>query len=176
MISDRIITPIIAFFHWNACRLNKVIITHPVDARIVRTRTASKGLYLPPYAVMSHFPATEISAKQYSLEADIITGWRPRTKILGPIPLNCDDRLVDEIVEELTSFGSRHRERVVYLGTQGAIQGGGLPAVSNCTRRCLAAIPSSTKAPSTPTTPTWQPTSASSTPTSSPKTRASSRA
>lgn len=58
----------------------------------------------------------EIANKQYSLDADIITGWRPKNKILGPIPFNFDAALLDEIIEELTSFGSKYRERVVYLG------------------------------------------------------------
>jgi hypothetical protein len=66
----------------------------------------------------------EISSKQYSLEADILTGWRPRTKILGPIPLNCDAHLLDEVIDELTSFGSCHRERVIYLGKECGTQGG----------------------------------------------------
>jgi hypothetical protein len=51
----------------------------------------------------------DLPSKQYSLEADFATGWRPKNRILGPVPLNCDARLLDEIVDELTSFGSRHR-------------------------------------------------------------------
>jgi hypothetical protein len=43
-------------------------------------------------------------------------GWRPKTKIMGPVPLNCDARLLDEIVDELTSFGSKYKTRVIYLG------------------------------------------------------------
>ena len=142
----------------------------------MRAVTSAEGLYYSPHTVLSHFPATEISAKQYSLEADILTGWRPRTKILGPIPLNCDDHLLDEIVDELTSFGNRHRERVVYLGTACTSQGGASPAASDFIRKCPAAMPSSTRAHSTPTTPTWLPISASFTPTSSPKTHAFSEA
>jgi hypothetical protein len=44
------------------------------------------------------------------------TGWRPKTKIVGPVPLNFDNQVVDELVDELTSFGSKYHERVVYLG------------------------------------------------------------
>jgi hypothetical protein len=51
----------------------------------------------------------DIPVKQYSLEADIVTGWKPKNRVLGPIPLNFDSKLLDEIVDELTSFGSRHR-------------------------------------------------------------------
>jgi hypothetical protein len=45
------------------------------------------------------------------------TGWRPKSKIVGPIPFNFDYQIVDELVDELTSFGSKYRERVIYLGT-----------------------------------------------------------
>ncbi len=37
--------------------------------------------------------------------------------MLGPIPLNFDFKIVDEIVDELTSFGRKYKERVIYLGT-----------------------------------------------------------
>lgn len=46
------------------------------------------------------------------------TGWRPKFSMPGPIPLNFDSNVVDAVVEELTSFGSKYRERVVYLGNQ----------------------------------------------------------
>jgi hypothetical protein len=36
--------------------------------------------------------------------------------MLGPIPLNFDFKIVDEIVDELTSFGRKYKERVIYLG------------------------------------------------------------
>ena len=45
------------------------------------------------------------------------TGWRPKVRMLGPIPLNFDFKIVDEIVDELTSFGRKYKERVIYLGT-----------------------------------------------------------
>ena len=47
--------------------------------------------------------------KNYSLEADMATGWRPKMKLVGPIPFNFDSRVVDELIDELTSFGSRHK-------------------------------------------------------------------
>jgi hypothetical protein len=37
--------------------------------------------------------------------------------MLGPIPLNFDFKIVDEIIDELTSFGRKYKERVIYLGT-----------------------------------------------------------
>lgn len=78
-------------------------------------------------------PALEIANKHYSLEADIATGWQPKMKVVGPVPLNFDASVCDELVEVLTSFGNRHNERVVYLGTVLSSQGPGMPAASNCT-------------------------------------------
>lgn len=46
----------------------------------------------------------------------MITGWRPKSKIVGPIPFNFDSQVIDELVDELTSFGSKYQERVIYLG------------------------------------------------------------
>lgn len=37
------------------------------------------------------------------------TGWRPKTKLVGPIPFNFDSQVVDELVDELTSFGSKYK-------------------------------------------------------------------
>jgi len=51
---------------------------------------------------------------------------------MGPIPLNCDSPLVDEIIDELTSFGSKYKERVIYLGKLCFIQDVGLRAASKC--------------------------------------------
>lgn len=53
------------------------------------------------------FPALELPSKPYSLEADIITGWKPKMKVIGPVPLNFDNSIVDEIVDELTCFGKK---------------------------------------------------------------------
>lgn len=58
----------------------------------------------------------ELPTKNYSLEADMVTGWRPKLKVLGPIPFNFDSRILDELIDELTSFGRKYRERVIYLG------------------------------------------------------------
>ena len=62
------------------------------------------------------FPAVDLLNKKYSLEADIITGWKPKFKVLGPIPFNFDSAITDEVIDELTSFGQKHKERVIYLG------------------------------------------------------------
>ena len=37
-------------------------------------------------------------------------------KVVGPIPLNFDSAVVDEVVETLTMLGYRGKERVIYLG------------------------------------------------------------
>jgi hypothetical protein len=34
----------------------------------------------------------------YSLEADMATGWKPKLKIIGPMPLNYDNNLVDKSI------------------------------------------------------------------------------
>lgn len=47
----------------------------------------------------------------------MITGWQPKMKVVGPVPLNFDTTVQDELVETLTTFGNKHPERVVYLGT-----------------------------------------------------------
>ena len=39
----------------------------------------------------------------HSLDADIATGWRPRLKIIGPMPLNFDNQHVDKILRPLVS-------------------------------------------------------------------------
>lgn len=87
----------------------------------------------------------ELPTKNYSLEADMITGWRPKLKVLGPIPLNFDSKLLDEVIDELTSFGRKYRERVIYLGTISITQAIVSPAVSRCTRIWSTSINSSTR-------------------------------
>lgn len=37
-------------------------------------------------------------------------------KVAGPVPLNFDASICDEVVETLTSFSNRHQEKVIYLG------------------------------------------------------------
>lgn len=59
--------------------------------------------------VSTNFPAVDLPVKNYSLEADMINGWRPKTKLVGPIPFNFDSQVVDELIDELTSFGGRHK-------------------------------------------------------------------
>lgn len=43
-------------------------------------------------------PALEIPTKNYSLEADMVTGWQPKMRVVGPVPLNFDCAVVDELV------------------------------------------------------------------------------
>lgn len=52
-------------------------------------------MYAHSNKVSSNFPAAEIPVKNYSLEADIVTGWKPKSKIVGPIPFNFDNQVVD---------------------------------------------------------------------------------
>jgi hypothetical protein len=66
--------------------------------------------------VTMNLPGLELATKNYSLDADMATGWRPKQRIVGPIPFNFDSTLTDLIVDEITSFGCKYRERVVYLG------------------------------------------------------------
>jgi hypothetical protein len=58
----------------------------------------------------------DIVTKTYSLEPDMLSGWKPKMRIVGPVPLNFDNPIIDTIVEELTSYGNKYLERVVYLG------------------------------------------------------------
>ena len=53
----------------------------------------------------------------------MITGWRPKFRVVGPIPFNFDSVIIDEIIDELTSFGGQHKERVIYLGKRKIIPG-----------------------------------------------------
>lgn len=46
----------------------------------------------------------------------MLSGWKPKMRIVGPVPLNFDNPIIDCIVEGLTSYGKRYPERVVYLG------------------------------------------------------------
>jgi hypothetical protein len=42
-------------------------------------------------------PSLQLNNKHYSLEADIMTGWQPKMKVVGPIPLNFDASICDEV-------------------------------------------------------------------------------
>lgn len=44
----------------------------------------------------------------------MVTGWQPKMRVVGPVPLNFDCAVVDELVEILTT--QRKKEQVVYLG------------------------------------------------------------
>ena len=43
----------------------------------------------------------EIAPISHSLEADMATGWKPKLKIIGPMPLNYDNPSVDKSVKAL---------------------------------------------------------------------------
>jgi hypothetical protein len=40
----------------------------------------------------------DLISKNYSLEPDMISGWKPKIKVVGPIPLNFDNTIIDKIV------------------------------------------------------------------------------
>ena len=40
--------------------------------------------------------------QNYSLDADIATGWKPKMKIIGPMPLNFDNSSLDTLIKPLT--------------------------------------------------------------------------
>jgi len=37
----------------------------------------------------------------------MLNGWQPKLKVIGPVPLNYDCSITDEVVEILTNFGKR---------------------------------------------------------------------
>ena len=53
----------------------------------------------------------------HSLSADIATGWRPKLKIIGPMPLNFDNKHIDPFVQSILSTDASLFS-VVYLGTK----------------------------------------------------------
>ena len=59
----------------------------------------------------------ELQPISYSLEADMATGWKPKLKIIGPMPLNFDNPTVDKSLMALISQESAFYQ-VSYLGMQ----------------------------------------------------------
>ena len=52
----------------------------------------------------------------YSLEADMVTGWKPKLKIIGPMPLNYDNPSIDQsITAQLYQESAFYQ--VCFLGT-----------------------------------------------------------
>lgn len=43
----------------------------------------------------------DLPAISHSLEADLATGWKPKLKIIGPMPLNFDNPDVDSAIMAL---------------------------------------------------------------------------
>lgn len=104
----------------------------------------------------------------------MVTGWQPKMRVVGPVPLNFDCAVVDELVERLC--GRKGREQVVYLGKPKSMQAGDSRAASSCSRRPGGTTLTSISRWSTRTSRTLRPTSVSSTSTSSPGTPVPSRA
>lgn len=40
----------------------------------------------------------DIVTKTYSLEPDMLSGWKPKMRIVGPVPLNFDNPVVDTVI------------------------------------------------------------------------------
>lgn len=133
-------------------------------------RNQPPWVYAPCNIVSSNFPAVDLASKNYSLEADMVTGWRPKIKLVGPIPFNFDSRVVDELIDELTSFGSRHKERVIYLGNCWITKATGTPVALSFINRWATSTVSSMRPSFLAISLTWQPTSENSMRISNPKT------
>lgn len=56
-----------------------------------------------------------IDGKQFSMEPDMVFGWRPRQTIVAPIPLNYINHPLDRILKHLLNSSP---EAIVYLGFQ----------------------------------------------------------
>lgn len=68
--------------------------------------------------VFKREPAIEVSKKPYSLEPDIATGWVPKMKVIGPVPLNFDCGITDAVVSGILQHARLpNYYRVLYLGT-----------------------------------------------------------
>jgi hypothetical protein len=67
--------------------------------------------------VLIQIPANELPHKHYSLEPDLASGWVPKLKVIGPIPLNFDNNLTDRLVDTLLNERKTSFYSVVYLGT-----------------------------------------------------------
>lgn len=64
----------------------------------------------------------EMGPASHSLEADMSTGWKPKLKIIGPMPLNFDNPVVDRPLAALLRQESAFYQ-VAYLGTPPAHSG-----------------------------------------------------
>lgn len=60
--------------------------------------------------------------KNFTLDADIATGWKPKMSIIGPMPLNFDNLALDKLIKPLI-YSDTSPHEVVYLGKNGEIQG-----------------------------------------------------
>lgn len=65
-------------------------------------------------------PASEIPKKSYSLEPDMLNGWRPPKRLLlythSPFGLSFENRILDPIVKMLLSPRYKTKYTVVFLG------------------------------------------------------------
>lgn len=74
----------------------------------------------------------ESLTQNYSLEADLVTGWKPKLKIIGPMPLNFDNRSVDRSIMALLHQDSAFYT-ISYLGRSSLRQVPVQSALSNFT-------------------------------------------
>lgn len=82
-------------------------------------------------------------AISHSLEADMATGWKPKLKIIGPMPLNYDNPVVDKSIMALVHQESAFYE-VVYMGTSLITEVRAQQALSNCTSNSQSSIGTNT--------------------------------
>lgn len=61
------------------------------------------------------------------------TGWKPKMKIIGPMPLNFDNPDLDNLIKPLV-FSDTSIHEVVYLGRIDLTQDYGHAILSKCTR------------------------------------------
>jgi hypothetical protein len=53
--------------------------------------------------------------ENHTLTADLATGWKPKLKIIGPMPLNFDNKYIDKTIRNLL-FSDASIFSVAYLG------------------------------------------------------------
>lgn len=53
--------------------------------------------------------------QSHSLQADMVTGWKPKLKIIGPMPLNFDNKYIDKTVKSIVNSDTSIYS-AVYLG------------------------------------------------------------
>jgi hypothetical protein len=68
---------------------------------------------------MNNNPQNDIGMlnENHTLSADLATGWKPKLKIIGPMPLNFDNPFIDKTIKHLL-FSDASIFTIVYLGNE----------------------------------------------------------